>query len=99
MPTTWVLISNQIKLNNFEPNSQDQAALHLVSRKGVLKEIAEYGLSKQAISLLETEWSSFPNSKDKSVYGQPVKTHEELIKFYKETLHELSQQLFQGRII
>ena len=39
LPKTWKGVAKELKLSSFEPRHQDQAALHLVERRGALKEI------------------------------------------------------------
>ncbi len=91
IPGTWNQTAKELNLANFNPHHQDQAALHLAKKRGALKEIDLKGLTKQAISLLSNDWASFPNSKGKSNYGQPNKTHQELRKFYHSNLKHLNQ--------
>ena len=81
------------RLSSFEPRHQDQAALHLVERRGALKEIDRQGLTKNAMAKLAPEWASFPTWTGRSAYGQPVKSHQELASFYSSNLRELRNQL------
>ena len=93
LPKTWKGVANELKLSSFEPRHQDQAALHLVERRGALKEIDRQGLTKNAMAKLAPEWASFPTWNGRSAYGQPVKSHQELASFYSSNLRELRNQL------
>ena len=91
LPTTWKGVAKELNLSSFEPHHQDQAALHLVKRRGALKEDRK-GLTKAAMAKLAPEWASFPNISGRSAYGQPVKTHQELARFYSSNLRSLRRQ-------
>ena len=64
---------SELQLDSFEPAQQDQAALHLVERRGALDEIDRRGLTSAAMARLAPEWASFPTWSGRSAYGQPVK--------------------------
>ena len=89
LPTTWKGVAKELKLKSFEPKHQDQAALHLVKRRGALQEIDRNGLTEAAMARLAPEWASFPNRYGRSAYGQPVKTPTELASFYSSNLKKL----------
>ena len=72
LPGTWKQVARELKLNSFEPNHQDQAALRLVERRGALTEVDRNGLTKVAMHKLAPEWASFPTHGGFSAYGQPV---------------------------
>jgi len=93
LPKTWKGVAKELKLSSFEPRHQDQAALHLVERRGALKEIDRKGLTRNAMAKLAPEWASFPTWTGRSAYGQPVKSHQELASFYSSNLRELRNQL------
>ena len=93
LPTTWKGLAKELKLSSFEPKHQDQAALHLVKRRGALKEIDRSGLTPKAMAKLAPEWASFPTWAGSSAYGQPVKTHQELARFYSSNLRDLKRHL------
>ena len=93
LPTTWKGVARELRLASFEPQHQDQAALHLAKRRGALKEIDQRGLTKAAMAKLAPEWASFPTSSGLSAYGQPVKSHEELASFYSKNLDRLKRQV------
>ena len=93
LPKTWKGVARELMLTSFEPKHQDQAALHLVERRGALDEIDRQGLTKEAMAKLAPEWASFPTKAGRSAYGQPVKSHQELASFYSSNLRELRDQL------
>ena len=92
LPTTWKGLAKELRLNSFEPKHQDQAALHLVKRRGALQEIDSRGLTTAAMAQLAPEWASFPTRSGRSAYGQPVKSHQELASFYARNLRQLRAQ-------
>ena len=93
LPTTWKGVARELQLTSFEPRHQDQAALHLVERRGALKEIDQKGLTRNAMAKLAPEWASFPTWTGRSAYGQPVKSPQELASFYSSNLRQLRNQL------
>ena len=44
LPTTWQEVANRLDLPSFAPEHQDQAALHLVKKRGALQEIDRLSL-------------------------------------------------------
>lgn len=86
LPTTWKEASRKLQLESFDPASQDQAALYLIDRRGVLDSIDSSGLTPESIATLAKEWASFPTLAGMSAYGQPVKQAEDLTRFYLESL-------------
>ena len=42
---------------------------------------------------LAPEWASFPTRAGRSAYGQPVKSHQELARFYSSNLRDLKRHL------
>ena len=93
LPKTWKGVARELRLKSFEPRHQDQAALHLAKRRGALRDIDQQGLTKDAMAKLAPEWASFPNRSGRSAYGQPVKSHQDLARFYSDNLQELRDQL------
>lgn len=91
LPSTWQETARSLNLPSFAPRHQDQAALHLVNRRGALQEVDRNGLTRAAMNRLAPEWASFPTHAGRSAYGQPVKTHAELLAFYRSNLHQLRQ--------
>jgi muramidase (phage lysozyme) len=92
LPGTWSEASAKLQLESFEPRNQDQAALYLVDRRGMLDHIDRQGLTREAMAVLAKEWASFPNLAGNSAYGQPVKTAQELQSFYRSNLEKLANQ-------
>ena len=93
LPKTWKGVAKELKLSSFEPRHQDQAALHLVERRGALREIDRKGLTRNAMAKLAPEWASFPTWTGRSAYGQPVKSPQDLASFYSSNLRQLRNQL------
>ena len=93
LPSTWAGVAKELNLKTFEPRHQDQAALHLVERRGALSEIDRKGLTTEAMARLAPEWASFPTPSGNSAYGQPVKSHSDLARFYNDNLKSLRNQL------
>ncbi len=90
LPGTWREASTKLQLESFEPRNQDQAALYLVDRRGMLEHIDRQGLTREAMAVLAKEWASFPNLAGNSAYGQPVKKAQELESFYRSNLERLA---------
>jgi lysozyme len=89
LPNTWREAAERLELRSFNPRSQDQAALYLVDRRGVLEQVDRLGLTREVMAVLAREWASFPSAHGGSAYGQPVKTAEELARFYQDNLASL----------
>lgn len=75
---TWKEIKPILKLKDFSPASQDVAAEYLIKRRGALDEVIS-GKIKEAVLLCNKEWASMPLSP----YGQPTKTMEQFVDYYK----------------
>lgn len=89
LPATWREASTKLGLNDFGPASQDQAALYLMQKRGVLETFDRQGLNREVLNRLSPEWASLPATHGGSFYGQPVKDADELKDFY---LAELQRQ-------
>ncbi len=89
LPDTWKEAANKLRLRDFAPPSQDQAALYLVEKRGALSAFDRQGLTPEVLHRLAPEWASLPTRYGASHYGQPVKQAEELRRFY---LAELRRQ-------
>jgi muramidase (phage lysozyme) len=76
----------RLRLPDFQPASQDQAALYLMEKRGALARFDRQGFSHDVLALLAQEWASLPTLQGASFYGQPVKGMEELRRFYSEDL-------------
>ena len=86
LPATWNEAARRLRLPDFQPASQDQAALYLMEKRGALVRFDRQGLSHDVLDLLAQEWASLPTLQGASYYGQPVKGVEELQRFYSEDL-------------
>jgi muramidase (phage lysozyme) len=92
LPGTWREAATKLQLDSFKPAQQDQAALYLVDRRGVLDQIDARGLTPETMAVLAYEWASFPKLSGRSAYGQPVKKAAELEAFFRSNLETLSAQ-------
>lgn len=86
LPATWREASAALGLRDFGAASQDQAALFLIERRGVLGEVDRSGLNASALARLAPEWASLPTAQGDSYYGQPVKRQQALLRFYRDQL-------------
>ena len=86
LPATWNEAARRLNLPDFQPASQDQAALYLMEKRGALARFDRQGLSHDVVALLAQEWASLPTLHGGSYYGQPVKGVDELRRFYSENL-------------
>lgn len=86
LPTTWNQTAQRLGLRDFRPDSQDQAALHLMQQRGALVAFDRQGLSAEVLARLAPEWASLPTLQGGSHYGQPVKGRQELKRFYEREL-------------
>lgn len=93
LPGTWQNVAARLKLPSFEPHNQDQAALHLIERRGALALFDRQGLSAGVLARLAPEWASLPASHGGSYYGQPVKNRSELQRFYRTALRQRQQTI------
>lgn len=91
MPFTWSMASRVLGLPDFRPDSQDQAALFLIERRGALALVDRGEMTPELTAKLAPEWASFPTLAGASYYGQPVKRFDELKRFYEENLSQLRQ--------
>lgn len=88
LPATWKSAARDLNLNDFGNESQDQAALHLVEKRGALQRFDREGLTPEVLATLAAEWASLPTLAGSSAYGQPVKGHQELQDFYAAQLEK-----------
>jgi len=91
MPFTWSMASRALGLADFRPDSQDQAALFLIERRGALALVDRGEMSSELAARLSPEWASFPTLAGSSYYGQPVKRFADLKRFYEDNLSQLRQ--------
>lgn len=77
---TWDWIKEQgPTLEDFSPESQDEAAKRLIQYRGALADV-EAGYFALAVSKVSKEWASMP----KAGYGQPEKTLTQLQQIYTQ---------------
>ena len=62
LPGTWRDVSRNLDLPSFAPEHQDQAALHLVKKRGALQEVDRNGLTKTAMNSLGPRMGVLPNA-------------------------------------
>jgi|SRR5579859_1682244 len=74
---TWLRVKGILKLNNFGPDSQDDACVQLLKERGAL-DLIFAGRVGDAIPLCHTEWASLPGS----TAGQPITPFAKLINAY-----------------
>lgn len=86
LPATWREAAAKLGLRDFGAASQDQAALYLIERRGVLTAIDRHGLDAGSLARLAPEWASLPTLGGGSHYGQPVKRQQDLLRFYQQQL-------------
>lgn len=94
LPPTWDLANRELRdrgfqLSDFGSDAQDQAALHLIARRGALGSLDAHGLTAEVLHRLAPEWASLPTRAGGSYYGQRVKTRSELTAFYKQEVARL----------
>ena len=89
LPDTWKEAASELQLKDFGPTSQDQAALYLVERRGVLDDLDTHGLDRALLAKLAPEWASLPAAHGGSHYGQPVRQDSDLLRFYSSQLAAL----------
>ena len=83
MPDTYSEVSQQLGLSDFQPESQDVAALALIDRRGALDPFLQGDKFGAVMNRLAPEWASLPTSAGASYYGQPVKTLGDLYSYYQ----------------
>ena len=66
MPGTYGTVKRDLKLPDFSPSSQDQAALELIRRRGVDPDRDQ--LTPQNVAKLSPEWAAFPTLQGRSYY-------------------------------
>ena len=86
LPATWKAAARELALPDFGPHNQDQAALHLVRKRGALHHFDREGLSEAVLARLAPEWASLPTLSGGSMYGQPVRSARDLQAFFRREL-------------
>jgi len=89
LPGTWQEAARSLGLRDFQPRSQDQAALYLVEKRGALARFDRHGLCPEVLARLAPEWASLPSRSGGSYYGQPVHGADTLLRFYRAELARL----------
>ena len=83
LPGTYQEVSEQLGLTDFQPGSQDVAALALIDRRGALDPFLQGDKFGAVMNRLAPEWASLPTSEGASYYGQPVKAIGDLYSYYQ----------------
>ena len=83
LPGTYSEVSQQLGLTDFQPGSQDVAALALIDRRGALDPFLQGDKFGAVMNRLAPEWASLPTSAGSSYYGQPVKSLGDLYSYYQ----------------
>ena len=93
LPATWQMAKKALRLSDFRPRSQDQAALYLIQRRKALQ-LADRGIfTPELAAKLAPEWASFPTLAGRSYYGQPVRAFRILKPFYEQRLATLRKTM------
>lgn len=74
---TWIDCKNALRLTDFTPTSQDDAAIYLIKEKGALM-LVNNGQVSDAIARCHPIWASLPGS----TAGQPITPIASLMKAY-----------------
>ena len=74
MSATYRGVARDLNLQDFSPESQDQAALELIRRRGVDPD--RDPITRENVAKLAPEWAALPTLSGKSFYNQPVKSFE-----------------------
>ena len=75
---TWIGCRNRLRLRDFEPESQDRAALYLIANRGALEDV-HAGRIKTAIVKCSAEWASLPGN----WADQPQRHEQDLIAAFQ----------------
>lgn len=83
LSTTWDSLADELNLPDFSPESQDQAAIHLINKAGVLDEVDKCIFNRRITDALAKTWAGLPYVNDTSYYHpQPSKSFSELLEFW-----------------
>lgn len=77
--STWDECQKAMDLPDFDPDSQDKAALFLIRRRGALEDVIA-GRLFTAIHKCNREWASLPGSP----YGQPTTTLAKALEVFED---------------
>ena len=78
MPGTYGNVKRDLKLPDFSPSSQDQAALELIRRRGVDPD--RDPLTPQNVAKLSPEWAAFPTLEGSSYYPKQKARNFQFVK-------------------
>ena len=78
MPGTYGTVKRDLKLPDFSPSSQDQAALELMRRRGVDPD--RDPLTPQNVNKLSPEWAAFPTLQGRSYYPKQTARSFQFVK-------------------
>ena len=78
MPGTYGTVKRDLKLPDFSPSSQDQAALELMRRRGVDPD--RDPLTPQNVNKLSPEWAAFPTLEGRSYYPKQTAKSFQFVK-------------------
>jgi muramidase (phage lysozyme) len=82
---TWQGTAKALGLTQFDPKSQDLAALYLIDKKrGALEPFLKGEKFGTVINKLAPEWAALPTSSGGSYYGQPSKKLGDLYQYYEQ---------------
>ena len=82
---TWQGTAKALGLTQFDPKSQDLAALYLIDKKrGALEPFLKGEKFGTVINKLAPEWAALPTSSGGSYYGQPSKKLSDLYQYYEQ---------------
>lgn len=76
---TWLTCKRALGLPDFSPDSQDRAALYLITKRGALDDV-KAGRIAAAIDKCRAEWASLPGAG----YGQPERRLSALLAAYSD---------------
>ena len=78
MPGTYGTVKRDLKLPDFSPSSQDQAALELMRRRGVDPD--RDPLTPENVNKLSPEWAAFPTLQGRSYYPKQTARSFQFVK-------------------
>lgn len=83
---TYQMAAKATGTSGFSPAEQDLQAVFLIDNRRALDPLLKGGNISSVINQLAPEWASLPTSEGKSAYDQPVKSINELEKYYQSRL-------------
>lgn len=76
---TWRGVKQRLRLPDFSPDSQDRAALYLITNRGALEDV-HAGRLQTAIAKCRQEWASLPGAG----WGQPERRINDLVAAFMQ---------------